>query len=262
MHAGEVAAALEVDDVHVTLGSTPILHGVSFEVRTGETVALMGANGSGKSTLIKAIIGVNPLARGQVRFFGHDLAARAARSTWKRVGYVPQRIHAGGGVPSTALEVVRSGLLGPNRLLPHRTDTRRALEALDRVGLADRARHTVHTFSGGQAQRVLIARALVRDPELLIMDEPLAGIDSASKEALATTVETMKNQGVTSLIVLHETGTLTPLLDYAVTLEAGRVVSVGDAHAPEPGHDHPDHDHLHPHTGPQLPQRTPTLKDD
>ncbi|MDU0969020.1 MAG: ATP-binding cassette domain-containing protein [Actinomycetaceae bacterium] len=258
MRRDEVAAPLEVDDLHVTLGSTPILTGISFTVHAGETVALMGPNGSGKSTLVKAIVGINPIHKGRVLFFGEEHPARRALS---RVGYVPQRIHAGGGVPSTALEVVRSGLLGPGRLFSRPGDKAKAMAALERVGLADRANQTVQTFSGGQAQRCLIARALVREPELLIMDEPLAGIDATAKDQLADTVAQMKGEGVTMLIVLHETGTLTPLLDYAVSLQAGQIVSIGAPPEPEPGHDRPDHDHVHPHTDPRGPAITPDLKD-
>nr|WP_223875212.1 ATP-binding cassette domain-containing protein [Nanchangia anserum] len=252
---------MEVDDLHVTLGSTAILHGVSLCVDHGDTVALMGANGSGKSTLVKALVGINPIESGRVSFFGTDTSARGARRVLRRIGYVPQRIHAGGGVPSTAIEVVRAGLLGPGRLFARTSDTAKARRALARVGLEKRENDTVHTFSGGQAQRLLIARALVREPEMLILDEPLAGIDSSSKDSLAHTIAQMKAEGVTSLIVLHETGALDDLLDYAITLDGGRVVSVGPPHPPEPGHDHPDHDHVHPHASATAHPRTPDLKD-
>lgn len=258
MPAHEVASPLEVTDLVVTLGTSRILHGVSLRLESGDTVALMGPNGSGKSTLVKTLIGVHTPTSGTVRLFGHDVSDRTRR---RLIGYVPQRIDAGGGIPSTVLEVVRSGLLGPGRLLPRRGDTARALAALERVGLKDRAHASVHTLSGGQAQRVLIARALVRDAEFLIMDEPLAGIDSSSKDALASTLAQLKDEGVTSLIVLHEIGALAPLLDYAITLEAGRIASIGPARPPEPGHDHPGHDHVHPHAEAPMPPRTPDLRD-
>lgn len=252
---GEVAP-LEVTDLCVSFGQTRVLDNVSMRLEPGRTVALMGPNGCGKSTLVKAIVGINPIAAGSVSFFGIPHCDRRFRSQLRRVGYVPQRIGADGGVPSTALEVVRSGLLGPGRLLPRPGDTARALKALERVNLAHRAGDRVATFSGGQAQRVLIARALVRAPRLLIMDEPLAGIDAASRDSLAEAVADMKKAGVAMLIVLHETGTLAPLLDTAITLEEGRVICQGSPLPPAPGHESPDHDHVHPHAdvsgGPSL----------
>src|SRR5690606_10448683 len=161
-----------------------ILQGVDLDVRGGEMVALLGANGSGKSTLVKALLSVVPVSRGSVAIFGTDVADRR-RVPWRRVGYVPQRVGAASGTPATALEVVASGLLDNRRLRPPRGWRDLALSALDEVGLAERANETVSVFSGGQQQRVLIARALVRRPELLVLDEPLTGIDRDSQESLA-----------------------------------------------------------------------------
>ncbi|MDK8835926.1 ATP-binding cassette domain-containing protein, partial [Actinomyces urogenitalis] len=170
-----------VEDASVVLGSTLILSGINLTVAAGQSVALLGANGSGKSTLVKTVLGLNPLWAGCVRLFGHDVTHRCGVA-WNRVGYVPQRVGASSGVPATALEVVRSGLLDSRHPFADRgrRARERALAALDAVGLADRAGDHVQVFSGGQSQRVLIARALVRDPDLLILDEPLAGIDRAS----------------------------------------------------------------------------------
>jgi zinc transport system ATP-binding protein len=150
-------------------------------------------------------------------------------------------------VPATAVEVVASGLLDGRRLRPGRGARRKSLEALEQVGLLDRAHDSVQVFSGGQQQRVLIARALVRDPDLIILDEPLAGIDRASKEALALTLGQMQAKGTTILVVLHELGELQGLIGRAVVLRHGRIVYDGPPPSPAPGHDHPDHDHIHAH---------------
>jgi zinc transport system ATP-binding protein len=166
---------------------------------------------------------------------------------WARIGYVPQRLGPGSGMPATAVEVVASGLLDARRFRPGRTARRKALDALEQVGLADRAQDSVQVFSGGQQQRVLIARALVRDPDLMILDEPLAGIDRASKEALAGTLAGMRRQGKTILVVLHELGDLAGMIERAVVLRHGRVVFDGPPPPAASGHDHSEHDHVHAH---------------
>lgn len=224
------------------MGSTHILHQVSLTVERGESVALLGANGCGKSTLIKACLGLYPLAGGDVQLFGASLSRRR-QVPWMKVGYVPQRVSATAGVPATALEVVRSGLLGPGRPFASWGGGAKAqaMEALAQVGLAKRANDHVQVFSGGQAQRVMIARALVRRPQLLFLDEPLAGVDRASRQGLADCLAQLREQGITLVTVLHEMGELAGLVDRTVTLADGRVVasrSLG-AHEPEgePGRD-------------------------
>ncbi|MBE6475093.1 MAG: ATP-binding cassette domain-containing protein [Actinomyces succiniciruminis] len=234
---------IEVADVSVVLGSSLILDAVDLTVRGGESVALLGANGSGKSTLVKTILGLLPIRSGAVHLFGHDVTDRRT-VPWERVGYVPQRVGAASGVPATALEVVRSGLLSPGHPFADRgrTARQRALDALDAVDLADRAQDHVQIFSGGQSQRVLIARALVRSPELLLLDEPLAGIDRASREALATTLAGLRAQGLTLLTVLHEMGELADVVERTVVLDEGRVAFDGPKQAL--AHDHARHDEL------------------
>ena len=269
---------LKVDSIDVVMGSTHILHQVSLTVERGESVALLGANGCGKSTLIKACLGLYPLADGDVQLFGASLSKRR-QVPWMQVGYVPQRVSATAGVPATALEVVRSGLLGPGRPFASWGGGAKAqaLEALAQVGLAKRANDHVQVFSGGQAQRVMIARALVRRPQLLFLDEPLAGVDRASRQGLADCLAQLREQGITLVTVLHEMGELAGLVDRTVTLADGRVVASRSlvasrplaAHEPErePGRDQrresgrepepdcgpepdcePDCDHLDPHS--------------
>ena len=215
---------LKVDSIDVVMGSTHILHQVSLTVERGESVALLGANGCGKSTLIKACLGLYPLADGDVQLFGASLSKRR-QVPWMQVGYVPQRVSATAGVPATALEVVRSGLLGPGRPFASGSAKAHALEALAQVGLAKRANDHVQVFSGGQAQRVMIARALVRRPQLLFLDEPLAGVDRASRQGLADCLAQLREQGITLVTVLHEMGELAGLVDRTVTLADGRVVA-------------------------------------
>ena len=228
--AASSALAIKVRELSVVLGSSLILDDVSLAVGGGESVAILGANGSGKSTLVKAVLGLVPLSGGSIELLGTPTSHRH-RVPWERVGYVPQRIGAGSGVPATALEVVRSGLLGPRRPWADRgrAAKRKAMAALDAVGLAHRAADHVQVFSGGQAQRVLIARALVRSPELLILDEPLAGIDRASRESLAEILQGLRAQGLTLVTVLHEMGELSDVVQRAILLQDGQLVADGPA---------------------------------
>jgi len=233
-------------DLAVDLGGSRILRDISLEVHRGEFVALLGANGSGKSTLVRTLIGVLPPAAGTVHLLGADITRRAG-VPWQRIGYVPQRSTATAGVPATVVEVVRSGLLAAGRLRPPRDADARVRRALERVDLADRGHRAVAELSGGQQQRVLIARALARDPEVLLLDEPLAGVDAANQASFARTMAGLREDGVTVLVVLHETGPLAPLITRALVLRHGSIVHDGEPPPAAPGHDHDDHDHLHAH---------------
>lgn len=240
-----------------TLGSRPVLRGIDLSLRRGEVVALLGANGSGKSTAVRSVIGQVPLTGGEVTLF--DTPLRRFRD-WARIGYVPQRTTAASGVPATVREVVASGRLSRTGLLrwPTRADRAAVQRVIELVGLADRAKDAVGALSGGQHQRVLIARALAAEPELLIMDEPMAGVDLASQEILAATLRDQVAAGTTVLLVLHELGPLEPLIDRAVVLRDGCVMHDGPPPKAVGQHALPGHDHVHPHAAGE-PLRTGLL---
>ncbi|MER5553061.1 metal ABC transporter ATP-binding protein [Streptomyces sp. NPDC002793] len=239
-----------------TLGARPVLRGVDLTVHRGEVVALLGANGSGKSTAVRSVIGQVPLTGGTVELFGTPL--RRFRQ-WARVGYVPQRTTAAGGVPATIREVVSSGRLSRTRFgLLGRADRAAVDRAVELVGLTDRAKDSVDALSGGQHQRVLIARALAAEPEVLIMDEPMAGVDLASQEILATTLREQVAGGASVLLVLHELGALEPLIDRAIVLRDGCVLHDGPPPEAVGQHALPGHDHVHPHAASE-PVRTGLL---
>ncbi|MEO7350855.1 MAG: ABC transporter ATP-binding protein [Marmoricola sp.] len=238
---------VEVRRAGVALGGRPIVRDIDLAVRAGEVVALLGANGSGKSTLVKAVVGLHPLSAGEVQLFGEPLADF---HEWHRLGYVPQRSPSAQGVPSTVAEVVAAGRLSRRRpFMPARRSDREAVSrALDAVGLRDRARHPVSTLSGGQHQRVLIARTLAGEPELLVLDEPNAGVDLASQEAIAGTLSSLAAEGATIVVVLHELGHLADMIQRSVVLREGRVVYDG------PPQDSPtEHDLHHEHHRPSTP---------
>ncbi|HMR50200.1 MAG TPA: ATP-binding cassette domain-containing protein [Arachnia sp.] len=216
------ALALEAQDVYVSLGGMPVLRGVSLDVHRGEAVAILGGNGSGKTTFVRALLGLVPHTSGTIRLFGIEQEQFVEH--W-RIGYVPQ--YSAIGVPSaTVREIVTAGRLAHTKPFqwPGKRDKAKVAEVLDLVGLADRAGWPFGTLSGGQKQRVLIARALATGPELLVMDEPLAGVDLHSQAGLAALLHSLVDDGLGLLAVLHELGPMAAVLDRSITLCDGRVV--------------------------------------
>ncbi len=238
---GAADTVLQVEDLSVLLGRLPVLRGITMTVRAGEAVALLGGNGSGKSTLVRSVLGLLPIERGSVSLFGQPLSRFRQ---WSRVGYVPQR-SAAATSGATVTEIVSSGRLSLRRpFLPRTARDRTAVrEALDLVGMGGRARSDVRELSGGQQQRVLIARALAGEPELLVLDEPTAGVDLEHQRVLADVISARVSAGLSVVVVLHEIGPLTPLIDRGVVLREGRIVNQGPlAEITHLDHAHHEHD--------------------
>ncbi|GAA5334429.1 MULTISPECIES: metal ABC transporter ATP-binding protein [Thermus] len=192
--------ALEVEDLSVRLGEFWALEGVSLKVPEGAFVAIVGPNGAGKSTLLKALLGLVPF-RGRVRVLGRSLAEADPR--W--FGYVPQIKAFDRTFPALAVELVATGLLGrwPFRLSP--SVRAEALRALERVGAEGLAERPLGRLSGGQLQRVYLARAFVRRPRLLLLDEPATGVDRAGEVDLYRYLEAYQQEsGATVLMVTHD----------------------------------------------------------
>ena len=225
----------------VSLAGRIALQDVDFELREQECLALLGPNGSGKTTLVRCLLGLAPLQRGELTVFGRPV--KAFRE-WHRIGYVPQRLTAVSGVPATVMEVALSGLAAKSPRLRSwsKEEVEAARRALGAVDLVDLAQRSCAQLSGGQQQRVLIARALVADPEVLVLDEPLAGVDVEHQEAFAATLAALRSRGRSILLVAHDLGTFAELVSRAVVLQGGRVVYDGEA-LPE----HAEAQHLHPH---------------
>ena len=247
-----VSAPVTSTHAAVSYGGREVLQDVTLNVPSGEVVAILGANGSGKSTLIRSVLGLVPLTRGGIELFG--VPQRRFRQ-WARIGYVPQRMGAGSGVPATVGEVVSSGRLARRGILrpPRAADRAAVLAALRDVGLEDRIGDPVSTLSGGQQQRTLIARALAGEPDLLILDEPTAGVDAASQEAFAAALGAFQQRGGTVLLVAHELGPLEPLIHRAVVVHEGRIAYEGAVPEPAGYHAEPGHDHVHPHAAEDRP---------
>lgn len=199
-----------------------VVSDVSFDISPGEIVAILGPNGSGKSTLMRGILGLNDHVAGDVELFGTP-AAKFREHT--RLGYVPQRHTLSASVRATVNEIVEVGRLPHRRWYQRATGTDRqyVVDALEQVGLRDRARDDVSTLSGGQHRRVLIARALAGQPDVLVMDEPTAGVDTTSQEVLANVLERLATTGVTMIIVTHEVEALAPLLTRIIEVTHGSI---------------------------------------
>lgn len=245
---GVATTVLAAEDLTVEYGGLPVLRGVSVTVRPGESVALLGGNGSGKSTLVRALLGLVPIQRGSIRLFDRPL--RSFRD-WSRIGYVPQRTTTT-LTEATVGEIVGTGRLALRRaFVPARRQDREAVhEALRIVGLLDQRRSDIRRLSGGQQQRVLIARALAGVPELLMLDEPTAGVDLEHQRLLAEVIERRVERGLAVVAVLHEVGALGGLIDRAIVLHDGRVVHDGDPGVLDGSRAPHHHDHADPLTLP------------
>jgi zinc transport system ATP-binding protein len=216
-------AVLRAEHVSFAYGEDVIVDDVSLSVAPGEFVALVGPNGSGKSTLLRVLLGLFAPSAGSVRLFGQPPDRLEQR--W-RLGYVPQRLAVASDLPASVEEVVAAGRLA-------RTGWRRRMRAEDRtevehamasVSLLDLRDRPVRELSGGQQQRAFIAKALAGQPELLVLDEPVAGVDAESQERFRDSLAhlvSMHNAAV--LLVSHELGAVADDLDRVVVLRRGKV---------------------------------------
>ncbi|OFW72011.1 MAG: ABC transporter ATP-binding protein, partial [Actinobacteria bacterium RBG_16_68_12] len=199
--------AVELDDVSFGYRpNQPVLEDVALRLGEGEFVAVAGPNGGGKTTLVRLILGLERPGEGRALLFGEP-AHRFSRK--RTLGYLAQRSELGGDAPATVREVVSAGrlaaggLIGPMR----RRDRELVAEAIERVGLSERADAPLRTLSGGQQQRAFIAKALAGEPSLLVLDEPTTGVDAESQESLAALLDRLHSElGVTILYVSHEFG--------------------------------------------------------
>jgi zinc transport system ATP-binding protein len=245
-----VAAAplVELRGVTVGYGGPPVLHDVDLSIGADDFVALVGSNGAGKSTLVKAVLGLLEVADGTVELFGEPAGSFTDR--W-RIGYVPQRQTVGGPIPASAREVVISGRLPRSGLLrwSSAADRHAVDEAMARVGITELARRPVHQLSGGQQRRVAIARALAAEAQLLILDEPTAGVDVEAQAAVVDVLADLRRAGVTVVVVTHDLAPFADHLTRVVWLGRGGVAYDGPptaqivAAASEPfsHHDHGNH---------------------
>jgi len=205
-----------------------VVQDASLAVWPGEVVAVLGPNGSGKSTLVRGLLGLTDQLGGRVRLFGQD---RGDFEDHARLGYVPQRHTLSASVRATVAEIVAVGRLPHHRwwrpVVRSARDADTIAQALEVVGLSDRSDADVSTLSGGQQRRVLIARALASQPDVLLMDEPTAGVDAANQEVLAEVLARLAARGTTMIIVTHELEALADVVSRILVVRAGRLAFDG-----------------------------------
>jgi manganese/zinc/iron transport system ATP- binding protein len=197
---GNGPAALDVADLTVSYQHKPVLRRVNVEVKVGELIAVVGPNGAGKSTFLKAVLGLVPLDAGQIRVLGQPI-----ERSRRRVAYVPQTDGADWDFPVSVREVVLMGRYGRLGLLgrPSRRDGELVEGALRTVGMAEYAERHIRQLSGGQQQRVFLARALAQEAEVLLLDEPFAGVDARTEEAIFELMGRFSRAGKTLVVVNH-----------------------------------------------------------
>jgi zinc transport system ATP-binding protein len=210
---------IEALGVSFGYGATPVVENVDLQVGPREFVALVGPNGSGKSTLLKVILGALTPMRGSVRLLGRPAGELDER--W-RIGYVPQRPSLAPDVPATVREIVATGRLARSGWWrPLRDDDADAVShAMTSVDLGDLADQPITTLSGGQQQRAFIARAFASEPELLVLDEPIAGIDAESQRRFRDSLlHLIRDHGAGVLLVSHELSAVSDVIDRVIVLK-------------------------------------------
>lgn len=210
---------LLADHVSFSYGHQLVLDDVSISVSPGEFIALVGPNGSGKSTLLNVMLGSLRPQRGWVRVLGQDPSG--LRERW-RIGYVPQRPSLASEVPATVREIVAAGRLSKRHWwrAPSGADDRAVRHAIDSVGLANLAARPINTLSAGQQQRAFISRAFASEPDLLVLDEPIAGVDAASQKLFRdSVVHLIAEHGAGVLLVSHELSAVAQDVDRVVVLK-------------------------------------------
>ncbi len=190
--------AVECKDLWLSYGSASVIEGLSFSLEKGKCLCIAGENGTGKSTLIKALLGLKDASRGEIVFFGGEKK--------HGVGYLPQRSDAQSDFPASVWEVVLSGKLTSGKRLPFYTksdkqEAEKKLALLDIVNLKDKS---FAELSGGQQQRVLLARALCAATQLILLDEPVAGLDPTATSEFYKIIHRLKDEGITVIMVSHD----------------------------------------------------------
>ena len=210
-----ISSVIHVEDLTMAYRETPVLWDIDLDIPARVRCAIVGPNGAGKSTLLKGILGLLKPVSGAVRLWGKPLSA-----VHKQIAYVPQRGSVHWDFPTTVFDVVLMGRYAHLGLVrrPGKEDHARAMDALEKMKMADFADRQISELSGGQKQRVFIARALAQDAQLYIMDEPLAGVDETTERIIMDKFIDLQKEKRTVIAVHHDLSTLDSYFDYLVVL--------------------------------------------
>ena len=217
------SGVVSVHDLWVGYDHTPALEALSFDLPAGSLVGVAGPNGSGKSTLLKTLLGLLKPWRGRIELFGQPVDG-----TRPRMGYAPQAEQADWGFPATVGDVVMMGRYGRIGLFrrPGVADREAVARALAQVGIESLAGRQIGELSGGQQRRMLVARALAQEADLILLDEPMVGLDATTQHDLLALFETLRNQGKTLLVATHDLSCVAACFDLTLLLNR-RLVAFG-----------------------------------
>ena len=215
--------ALEVHDLTVAFDRKPVLWNIDLKLPAGKLIGIIGPNGAGKSTLIKATMGLLPLSSGYVRLYDQPID-----NVRNRISYVPQRESVDWDFPASVMDVVLMGRYGKLGLFRRvrQADRDVALDCLRKVGMEAYANRQISQLSGGQQQRTFLARALAQQADIYFMDEPFAGVDSATEKAIISLLQAMTEAQKTVIVVHHDLQSVTRYFDWVIMLNT-RLVACG-----------------------------------
>jgi ABC-type cobalamin/Fe3+-siderophores transport system ATPase subunit len=217
--------SIELTELHVKLGNVSVLQGVNIEAKPYEFISIVGANGAGKTTLLKVVNGTLKPSEGKVRVLGHDLSQyRDLNFVRKDIGVVPQKSNSS-RFPIRVDEAVLMGRYGKIGLIrkPNKSDWDKAHEAMEAVGIGRFAMKLIDELSGGEQQKVAVARALAQEPLILLLDEPTTYLDSSSHCEIMETIHAIHHQrGLTTLLVSHDSRLVDQYSNKTYLLEGGK----------------------------------------
>lgn len=216
---------INVKDVKVYYGSVKAIDGVSLSVRAGEVLSIIGPNGAGKSTLLKVINGVLKPLMGVVYIDNESLNEIPRREVARKTGVVPQRIHTSGML--SVYDFVMTGRRPYIDFTPSKTDEEKVYEALKTVGAVDLAERNLEELSGGELQRVIIARALAGEPEVMLLDEPTSSLDLKYQLETLNLIRALRSKGLAIIMAIHDLTQAYRVSDKIVLLNRGKVYAAG-----------------------------------
>jgi ABC-type Mn2+/Zn2+ transport system ATPase subunit len=219
----EMKHVLDVENVSIVIRGKTIIDDISFWIPKGEFVCLCGPNGAGKSTLLKAIMGLIPVSAGDIKIGGQDVAAGH-----HKVGYVPQRKAFDRDFPARAIDLIVAALRGKWPAKINADERERARAVLQKIGGERLLDKPLSGLSGGETQRVFLARALITDPSLVILDEPTAGVDAKGRgELLDLMTSISRSDELAAILVTHNLAAVAQTAERIVYVEAGRLLCWG-----------------------------------